>query len=142
MCEAAAYTKITYLSAQYRRLVVHCGKKKAMVAIGHSVLVIIYHVLSGKKSYEELGGNYFDERERQATEKQLVRQLEKMGYQVSLQQPTLAVSMCENRLGSEHPETIAYRQHLARIVSKNEAEQDDGHHPAPPAPRASQSSSV
>ena len=113
-----------------------------MLAVGHSVLVIIYHVLSEKKSYEELGGNYFDERERQATEKQLVRQLEKMGYQVSLQQPTLAVSMCENRLGSEHPETIAYRQHLARIVSKKEPEQDDGdHHPAPAVRRSSQSSS-
>ncbi len=51
-----------------------------------------------------------------------------------------ALSICEKRLGAEHPDTIAYRQHLARIVSKREAEQDDGdHHPAPPAPRASQS---
>ena len=58
-----------------------------MVAIGHSVLVIIYHVLSGKKRYEELGGNEFDERERQATEKQLVRLLEEPGYKVSLQLP-------------------------------------------------------
>ena len=63
MCEAAAHNKNTYLSAQYRRLAARCGKKKAMVAIGHSVLVIIYHVLRGKKSYEELGGNDFDERE-------------------------------------------------------------------------------
>jgi tetratricopeptide (TPR) repeat protein/DNA-binding XRE family transcriptional regulator len=52
-----------------------------------------------------------------------------------------AVSICENRLGSEHPETIAYRQHLARITSKREVELDGNHHPAPPAPRASQSSS-
>ena len=83
-----------------------------MVAIGHSVLVIIYQVLSEKKCCEELGGNDFDERERQATEKQLVRQLEEPGYQVSLQQPTLAVSICEKRPGSEHPDTIAYRQHI------------------------------
>jgi len=48
-------------------------------------LVIIYHVLDQQVSYEELGGNYFDERERQATEKRLVRRLEKLGYQVSLQ---------------------------------------------------------
>ena len=63
MCEAAAHSKNTYLSAQYRRLAARCGKKKAMVAIGHSVLVIIYQVLSRKKSCEELGSNDFDERE-------------------------------------------------------------------------------
>jgi hypothetical protein len=50
MCKAASYSKNTYLSAQSRRLAARCGKKKAMVAIGHSVLVIIYHVLSEKKS--------------------------------------------------------------------------------------------
>ena len=66
---ASAHTKNTYLSTHSRRLTARCGKKKAMVAIGHSVLVIIYHVLSGKKSCEELGGNDFDERERQVTEK-------------------------------------------------------------------------
>ena len=133
MCEAAVHTKNTYLSAQSRVLAARCGKKKAMIAIGHSVLMIIFHVLSGKKSCEELGGNDFDERERQATEKRLVRQLEKMGYQVSLQLPVLAVSICEKRLGSEHPDTIAYRQHLTRIVSKREAEQNGDRHPAPPA---------
>ena len=91
-------------------------------------------MLSEKKSCEELRGNDFDERERQATEKRLVRRLEKLGYQVSSQLPVLAVSICEKRPGSEHPDTIAYRQRLARIVSKKEAEQDDGdHHPAPPA---------
>ena len=60
-----------------------------MVAVGHSVLVIIYHVLSGKKSCEEVVGNDFDERERQATEKRLARRLEEPGYQVSLQPPAL-----------------------------------------------------
>jgi len=56
-----------------------------MIAVGHSILVIIYHMLQQQKSYEELGGNYFDERERQATEKRLVRRLEKLGYQVVLE---------------------------------------------------------
>jgi hypothetical protein len=56
-----------------------------MIAVGHSMLVIIYHMLQQQKSYEELGGNYFDERERQATEKRLVRRLEKLGYQVVLE---------------------------------------------------------
>ncbi len=82
---AAAHTKNTYLSAQYHRLAARRGKKKAMVALGHTILVIIYHVLHQQKPYDELGGNYFDERERQATEKRLVRRLEKLGYQVALQ---------------------------------------------------------
>ena len=56
-----------------------------MVAVGHTILIMIYHMLLQQKSYEELGGNYFDERERRATEKRLVRRLEKLGYQVELQ---------------------------------------------------------
>jgi transposase len=88
---AAARSKNTYLSAQYHRLAIRRGAKKAAVAVGHSLLVIIYHVLTEEKDYEELGGNYFDERSRQAVEKQLVRRLENLGYQVSLTQtaPTL-----------------------------------------------------
>ena len=81
---AAAHSKNTYLSAQYHRLAARCGKKKAMVAVGHTILVIIYHMLQQQKSYEELGGTYFDERERRDTEKRLVRRLEKLGYQVEL----------------------------------------------------------
>ncbi len=81
---AAAHTKKTYLSAQYHRLAARGGAKKAMVAVGHTILVIIYHVLRDQQPYTELGGNYFDERDRQATERRLVRRLEKLGYEVSL----------------------------------------------------------
>ena len=70
-----------------------------MLAVGHSVLVIIYHVLSGKKSCEELGGNDFDERERQATEKRFVRRLEEPGYQVSLQPLSLQSVSVRKDLG-------------------------------------------
>ncbi len=87
---AAAHTKKTYLASQYRRLAARGGPKKAMVAVGHSILVIIYHVLRDQKPYHELGGNSFDERDRQALEKRLVRRLEKLGYQVSLQSPAPA----------------------------------------------------
>lgn len=81
---AAAHSKHTYLSAQYHRLVARRGAKKAAVALGHTLLVIIYHVLSQEQDSQELGGNYFDERDRQAVEKRLVRRLENLGYQVSL----------------------------------------------------------
>jgi transposase len=49
------------------------------------MLVIIYHLLSEGTTYQELGGNFFDERDRQAVEKRLVRRLERLGYQVDLQ---------------------------------------------------------
>jgi transposase len=81
---AAAHTKHTYLSAQYHRLAARLGKKKAMMAVGHTILVIIYHVLCDQEGYHELGGHYFEERDRQAIEKRLVRRLEKLGYEVSL----------------------------------------------------------
>jgi len=47
--------------------------------------VIIYHILSEDEDYEELGGNYFDEWDRQAVQERLVRRLEKLSYQVKLE---------------------------------------------------------
>lgn len=85
VANAAARTTNTYLSAHYHRLAARRGRKRALVALGHTILVIIYHLLSQHQSYEELGSNYFDERNRQQTEKRLVRRLEKLGYQVELQ---------------------------------------------------------
>lgn len=82
---AASRTKNTYLSALYRRLASRRGAKIALIAVGHAILVIIYHMLSEHTSYHDLGGNYFDERDRQATGKRLVRRLEKLGYQVEVQ---------------------------------------------------------
>jgi len=88
---AAACTKDTYLSAQYRRLAARRGKKKAIVALEHTILVIAYHLIQTKEPYRELGGNYFDNRRPEATAKRLVKRLEQLGYAVSLQQaPALA----------------------------------------------------
>jgi transposase len=72
------------LSAQYQRLSARRGGKKATIAVGHTLLVIVYHVLAEERDYQELGGQYFDEWDRQAVQKQLVRRLEKLGYQVTL----------------------------------------------------------
>jgi transposase len=82
--QAAARSKDCYLSAQFHRLSIRRGGKKAIVALAHTLLVIVYHVLAEETDYRELGGNYFDERERQAIQKQLVRRLEKLGYDVTL----------------------------------------------------------
>lgn len=81
---AASRTKECYLAAQYHRLVVRRGGRKATIAVGHSLLVIVYHVLADEKDYQELGGNFFDAWDRQAVQKRLVRRLEKLGYEVTL----------------------------------------------------------
>jgi transposase len=82
---AAGRSKNTYLAAQYHRLASRRGAKKAALAVAHSILVIIYHILRDQRTYQDLGSNYFDERDRQAVQKRLVKRLERMGYQVELQ---------------------------------------------------------
>jgi transposase len=81
----AVRTKGSYFAAQYHRLRGRRGSKRAMVAVAHSILVVVYHVLSRHTSYQELGGNYFDERERQMVERGAVRRLERLGYRVHLE---------------------------------------------------------
>jgi transposase len=82
---AVGRSKTTYLGAQYRRLLPRRGKKKAAVAVGHSILVIAYHMLTRQTSYTDLGPQYFDERDRTAVEKRLVRRLEALGNKVTVE---------------------------------------------------------
>lgn len=89
VAQAASHTD-SYLAAQYHRLATRRGKKKAIVAVAHTVLVIAYHLLKDKVTYQELGANYFDERQRQAVRSRLVHRLEGLGYTVSLQPITVA----------------------------------------------------
>jgi transposase len=83
--QAAGHTKATYLSAQFHRLAARRGRKKAAVAVAHSILVIAYHLLSRGTTYQDLGVNYFDERDRQAVERRAVRRLEALGFKVTLE---------------------------------------------------------
>jgi hypothetical protein len=73
------------LQAQGQRLTRRRGKKRAIVAVGHSILVIVYHILSRHESYKELGAMFYDERQRQMVERSLVGRLEQLGYAVTLQ---------------------------------------------------------
>jgi transposase len=83
---AAARSKGTYLSARYARLRGRRGPKKAAVAVGHSILVIAYHVLERGVPYEELGEDHFHQRRSgEAHAKQLVRKLERLGHKVVLE---------------------------------------------------------
>jgi len=81
----AARSRNTYLSAQYWRLARRIGKKKAAVAVGHSILVICWHLLSNNADYDDLGGDYFARRDNtERHQDRLVQQLQDLGYQVTL----------------------------------------------------------
>jgi transposase len=89
---SAAHTKNTYLSAQYHRLAGRRGKKRALVAVAHSILVMSYFMIKRHEPYCELGSDYFDRRRPETTAKRLVSRLEHMGYQVSLHQSSVPIS--------------------------------------------------
>jgi transposase len=83
---AAARSRDTYLAAQFWRLARRIGKKKAAVAVGHSILVIAWHLLEGDCDYQDLGGDWFtrhSDTDRHKTH--LVKQLQALGYSVTLQ---------------------------------------------------------
>jgi transposase len=80
-----------YLAAQYHRLAARRGKRKAAVAVGHSILVIAYHLLKHPDTtYQDLGGRYFNQRDQETLRRRLVHRLEGLGFQVSLSPVTQA----------------------------------------------------
>ncbi len=80
----AVRTSGTYLSAQYHRLAARRGDKRAIIAVAHSILVIIYNMLSQKSTYQDLGTEYFDKRDPQAIIRRTIRRLERMGFDVTV----------------------------------------------------------
>ena len=85
----AAKTKQTYLAAQYKRIAARRGKKRAFIALGHTILVIVYTLLPRKQPYQDLGASYFDSLAQQRVERRFIRRVERLGYRVSLQ-PSVA----------------------------------------------------
>ena len=83
---AASHQKGTYLAAQYKRLVKRMGKKKALVAVGHSILVIAYHLLQSRTSYQDLDGDYCERRNVDKQRQRLIRQLEALGVKVTVEE--------------------------------------------------------
>jgi transposase len=80
----AGRTKASYLGAQYRRPAARRGKKRALVAVGHSLLVIFYHLLNSDVEDQDLGVEHFDHLDPERRRRYLVKRLERLGYQVSL----------------------------------------------------------
>jgi len=81
---AVSHTKHTYLSAQFRRLAARRGRKRALVAVGHSILVVIYHMLRDKCHFRDLGEDFFDNIDPQRLSRYLANRLEALGNKVTL----------------------------------------------------------
>jgi transposase len=85
----AAQTTQTSLAAQYQRMAARRGKTRALIALGHTILVVVYTLLTRKQPYQDLGAAYFDSHAQQRVERRLVPRLERLGYQVSRQPSSL-----------------------------------------------------
>ena len=81
---AATHTRDTYLAAQYHRLVGRRGKRRALIAVAHTLLVIIYHILKYHVDYQDLGPDYFLRLEPERQKRYLIKRLEQLGYEVQL----------------------------------------------------------
>jgi transposase len=87
---AAARARNTYLGSQYQRLAVRRGGARAALAVAHTILVIIYHLLRDGGTYTDLGPSYFDQLDRDRVRRRLVTRLEALGYEVSVTAPSSA----------------------------------------------------
>jgi hypothetical protein len=85
LAHAAARTKGTYLSALYQRLAARRGKKRAIIAVAHSIVVSAFHMLIRDEPYRELGDHYFDNRRQAHLVDQLTLRIERLGYRVTLE---------------------------------------------------------
>lgn len=81
---AASRSKDTYLAAQYHHLIARKGKKKTIVAVAHTLLIMAYYIAKRQCSYQELGGDYFDRLNADGMQRRLVKKLRNLGYEVTL----------------------------------------------------------
>jgi transposase len=82
---AASRTKDTYLGSQFHRLRARRGDKRAAVAVAHSILIVVYHLLARSEAvFTELGGDYFLKRSPEQEQRRAIRKLEALGYTVTL----------------------------------------------------------
>ena len=87
---SASRKKGSYFRSQFRRLAARRGKKRAVVAVAHSILIVIYHVMKHKVPYQELGENFFDKLNGRRLTTYYRRRLQNLGYDVVLQPRELA----------------------------------------------------
>lgn len=90
---AAARTRGTYLSAMYHRLAARRGSKRAILAVAHAILAIIYSMLRNRTAYRDLGDTYFDELNRKSVLSRAIRRIESLGYHVTVGEGEVATSV-------------------------------------------------
>jgi transposase len=83
VAQVASTMKQTCLAAQYRRIAARRENKRALIAVGHTMLSLVYTVLTRKQSYPDLGASYVETLDQPQVEPRLVRRLERVGYRVS-----------------------------------------------------------
>lgn len=87
MCQAAwaaSHTKDSYLSAFYRRMAIRKGAQKAVMALAHHMILVVHQVLSRKEEYVEMGGDYYDRRNKPKTVARLLKRLRGLGFEVDV----------------------------------------------------------
>jgi transposase len=82
----ASKTKDTYLRSKYHSLVGRRGKKKALVALGHKILIMCYHILKYRRPYKELGVDYLDRKRKDRITRSYIKKLNHLGYEVTLKE--------------------------------------------------------
>jgi len=88
LCQAAwavSRKKNCYLTSQFKRIAARRGPKRALVAVAHSMLVIGYHMLKTNRGYQELGGNYLDQINKDQLQRHFMKRLQKLGFKVTLE---------------------------------------------------------
>ncbi len=93
LCEeawAASHCKKSYFHAQYQRLAGKRGKKRALIAVAHSILIVAYVLLKHASLYQDLGPDYFERANRDNLTKYHVKKLQRLGYEVNIALPTSA----------------------------------------------------
>jgi transposase len=80
----ASRTKDTYLQARYKRLTARRGPLRALVAVEHSIITAVWHMLTDHVAYHELGGTYFTQRDPERATRRAINQLNQLGYTVTL----------------------------------------------------------
>jgi hypothetical protein len=86
----ASRTKGTYLQARYHRLASRRGKKRATLALAHTLLIMAYHIVKEQCTYNELGADYFDRLNEHYLIKRLTSRIEALGYHITIEREPLA----------------------------------------------------
>lgn len=87
---AVSTQRRTYLSALFRRLAARRGVKRASIAVAHALLIIAYRVIRDGTTYHDLGVDYFDTLDPSRVKRRLVKRLEGLGFQVTLEARALS----------------------------------------------------